>query len=177
MAINLGFLDRSCYFSIQEAPQLSSWGWVNPVPDPLLLTKPDSSENRTWDLWNCSQELWPLDHRDRTNFNGPYGKTMTRDKFFQILTPLHFSDNINDPDKTDEHYNWLWKTTTIFDKLNHAYAKNYNPTKHLVVDEITVFFSGRVIFRQHMPHKNKSGKGGKSTRYVTLRDRHTWLCT
>jgi hypothetical protein len=42
-AVNLGFLDRSRYFSIQVAPQLSSRGWVDPVPDPLLL--------------------WPLDHR------------------------------------------------------------------------------------------------------------------
>jgi hypothetical protein len=32
-AVNLGFLDRSNYFSIQVAPQLSSRGWVDPVPD------------------------------------------------------------------------------------------------------------------------------------------------
>jgi hypothetical protein len=55
------------------------------------------------------------------------------------------------------------KTTPIFDNLNYAYAKNYNPTKHLVADEITVFFSGTVIF------KNKNGKGRKSTSYVTLK--------
>jgi hypothetical protein len=28
MAVNIGFLDRSRYFSIQVAPQLSSWGWA-----------------------------------------------------------------------------------------------------------------------------------------------------
>jgi hypothetical protein len=33
----LGFLDRSRYFFFQVAPQLYSRGWVNPVPDPLLL--------------------------------------------------------------------------------------------------------------------------------------------
>jgi hypothetical protein len=52
----LGFLDRSCYFFFQVPPQLYSWGWVDPVPDPLLLRKSGSAENRTRDLWICSQE-------------------------------------------------------------------------------------------------------------------------
>jgi hypothetical protein len=62
-AVNLSFQDWSCYFFIQVAPQLSSRGWVDPVPDQLLLRKSGSSRNRTRDLWICSQELWPLDHR------------------------------------------------------------------------------------------------------------------
>jgi hypothetical protein len=33
-----GFLDRSRYF-LEISPQLSSRGWVDPVPDPLLLRK------------------------------------------------------------------------------------------------------------------------------------------
>jgi hypothetical protein len=57
------FLDRSRYFSIQVAPQLSSRGWVDPVPEPLFLRKSGSAENRTRDLCICSQERWPLDHR------------------------------------------------------------------------------------------------------------------
>jgi CBS-domain-containing membrane protein len=43
----LGFLDRSRYFFIQEAPQLYSQGWVDPVPDPLLLRNSCSAGNRT----------------------------------------------------------------------------------------------------------------------------------
>jgi hypothetical protein len=62
-AINLSFLDPSRYYFFQKAPQLSSWGWVDPIPDPLLLRTSGSAENRTWDLWLCSQELWPLDHK------------------------------------------------------------------------------------------------------------------
>jgi hypothetical protein len=42
---------------IQVAPQLSLRGWVDPVPDPLLLRKSGSAGNRTRDLWICSQEL------------------------------------------------------------------------------------------------------------------------
>jgi hypothetical protein len=41
---------------------------VNPVPDPLLLRKSGSAVNRTWDIWICSQELWPLDHRKNERF-------------------------------------------------------------------------------------------------------------
>jgi hypothetical protein len=62
-AVNFGFLDRSHYISIQVAPQLSSQGWGDPVPDPLLLKKSASAGDRTRDLRICSQELWPLDHR------------------------------------------------------------------------------------------------------------------
>jgi hypothetical protein len=54
----LGFLCQSHYF-FQVAPQLYSRGWVNPVPDPLLLRKYGSARNQTRDLCICSQELWP----------------------------------------------------------------------------------------------------------------------
>jgi hypothetical protein len=67
-AVKLGFLDRNSYFSIQVAPQLSLRGWVDPVPDPLLLRKSGSAGNRTRDPWICSQELWPLDHRGGLNW-------------------------------------------------------------------------------------------------------------
>jgi hypothetical protein len=64
-AVNLGFLDWSRYFSTQVAPWLSSQGWVDPMQEQLLLRKPGSAGNQTRDLCICSQELWPLDHRDR----------------------------------------------------------------------------------------------------------------
>jgi hypothetical protein len=62
-AVNLGFVDRSHYYFIQVALQLSSRGWVDPVPDPLIFRKSGRAGNRTRDLWICSQKLWPLDHR------------------------------------------------------------------------------------------------------------------
>jgi hypothetical protein len=43
----IGFLDRSSHFFFQVAPVLYSRGWVDPVPDPLLLRKPGSAGNRT----------------------------------------------------------------------------------------------------------------------------------
>jgi hypothetical protein len=59
----LGFLDRSGYCYFRLAPRLYSQGSLNPVPDPLLLIKSGSADNGPRDLWICSQELWPLDHR------------------------------------------------------------------------------------------------------------------
>jgi hypothetical protein len=41
----------------QVGSQLYSRGWVDPVPDSLLLRESNPG------LWICSQELWPLDHR------------------------------------------------------------------------------------------------------------------
>jgi hypothetical protein len=58
-----GLLDRSSYFFFQVAPQLYSWGWVDHVPDPLLLRKSGSAGNRTQGLWICNKKFWTLDHR------------------------------------------------------------------------------------------------------------------
>jgi hypothetical protein len=58
----LGFLDQSPCYCFQVAPQLYSRGWVDPVPDPLLLTKSGSAGNRARTS-GYSHELWPVDHR------------------------------------------------------------------------------------------------------------------
>jgi hypothetical protein len=47
----------------QVPPHLSSWGWVDPVSDPLLFRKSGSAGNRTRDLSVCSLKLWLLYHR------------------------------------------------------------------------------------------------------------------
>jgi hypothetical protein len=83
-----------------------------------------------------------------------YGNIMKRNRFLHILRFLHFSDNRNEPDKTDGNYDRLWMIT-IFDKLNDAYAKYYRPTEHLATDEIIVLFKGRVVFKQYIPKKHK----------------------
>ena len=54
-----------------------------------------------------------------------------------------------------EEYDWLWKLRTVFDTPNKGYAKFYNPSEQLVVDEVIVKFKGRVIFRQYIPKKRK----------------------
>jgi len=74
--------------------------------------------------------------------------------FLHILGFLHFVDNSQRPDPGEE-YDRLWKIRTIFDTLNQAYPKFYNPLEHLAVDEVIVKFQGSVIFRQYIPKKRK----------------------
>jgi len=83
-----------------------------------------------------------------------YGETMTRDRFLHILRFLHFADNSQRPDP-GEGYGRLWKIRTVFNTLNQAYPKFYNPSEHLAVDGIIVKFQGRVIFRQYISKKRK----------------------
>ena len=90
--------------------------------------------------------------RLRQLHNPFYSETMTRDRFLHILRFLRFADNSQIPDEGDnsqrpdegEEYDRLWKLRTVFDKLNEAYAKFYNPSEHLAVDEVIVEVKGRV---------------------------------
>jgi len=96
-------------------------------------------------------DYWSRHKQMHTPF---YGDTMTRDRFLNVLQFLHFADNSQRPDPIGE-YDRLWKIRTVFDTLNQAYLKFYNPSEHLTVDEIIVKFQGRVIFRQYIPNKRK----------------------
>jgi len=64
---------------------LTSRGWVDPVPDPLLLRKSGSAGDRTRDLCICSQKLSPLDHR-----GGPF-RTLRADKKETYCTSNNYS--------------------------------------------------------------------------------------
>jgi hypothetical protein len=55
-AVDLGFPDWSCYVFIQVAHQISTQGWVVPIPGPLLLRKSCSTRNPTQDLWSNTME-------------------------------------------------------------------------------------------------------------------------
>ena len=66
-----------------------------------------------------------------------YGETMIQDRFLHILRFLHFVDNSQRRNPGKE-YDRLWKIRTIFDTLNQAYPKFYNPSKHLAVDEVII---------------------------------------
>jgi hypothetical protein len=58
-----GFLDWSRYYFFHVVPQLYSWGWVDPVPDPLLPRKSGTSG------FVARNKLWPLDHKRGLHFD------------------------------------------------------------------------------------------------------------
>jgi len=51
------------------------------------------------DYWSTLDQLY-------TTF---YGTMMKQDQYLHILRYLHFADNRNEPDRTDENFDRLWK--------------------------------------------------------------------
>ena len=79
---------------------------------------------------------------------------MKQDRYLHILRYLHFTDNRNEPDRTDENFDRLWKIRDQFKILNSIFSKFYNTSEYLAT-EVTVSFRGRVIFKQYIPKKLK----------------------
>jgi hypothetical protein len=103
--------------------------------------------------WDKLTNYWSRAYNYHITF---YSNCMKRDRFFHILRYLHFTDNENGPDTTDENSDRLWKIRNLFEILNEKFSKFYNPSEHLAVDEVIVKYQGRVIFRQYIPKKHKS---------------------
>ena len=57
-------------------------------------------------IWDRLTDYWAATNQFHTSF---YGSAMKRDSYFHILHFLHFTDNKNEPDMTDENSDWLWK--------------------------------------------------------------------
>ena len=94
---------------------------------------------------------------------------MKRDKFFHILHFLHFTDNKNEPDMTDENSDLLRKMRHLFDILNEKFSKLYSPSEHLAVDEVIVKYKEGSFFDSIYP-RNTSVSGSKFTNCVTRQD-------
>ena len=78
---------------------------------------------------------------------------MNRDRYLHIHRYLHFTANTNEPDRTDENFDRLWKIRDLFEILDDTFSKFYNPSVNLAIDEVIVPFKGRVIFKQYIPKK------------------------
>jgi len=64
-----------------------------------------------------------------------YSNMMRENRYLHTLQFTHFTDNRNVVDRT--------------------FSKFYNPSENLPIDQETVLFKGRVIFRQYVPKKYK----------------------
>jgi hypothetical protein len=94
--------------------------------------------------WDSLKDYWTVTEQFLKWF---YSKTMTCDRFLHILQYLHFSNNHNGINNSDQNYDRIWKITFIFDVLN-VYSKNYASSEHLIVDEVIVLFKQRVSFKE-----------------------------
>jgi hypothetical protein len=108
----------------------------------------------------------------------PFMALWWNDTYLYILSYLHFTDNRNEPEMTDENFDRLWKIRDMFEILNGTFSKFYNPTKNLHIGKVIVSFRGRVIFSQYIPKKCKHF-GIKISNFVTRLDtcmtrKYTW---
>ena len=128
-------------------------------PSPL----PDISEAEmfvflalTIQMGHCLREkltdYWSRNEQFHTPF---YSNMMKRDRYFHILRFLHFTDNRNAGDWVDKKFDRVWKMHNLFEILNTAFSKFYNPSEYLAIQDVIVLFKGRVVFRQYIPRKDK----------------------
>ena len=82
-----------------------------------------------------------------------YGTMMKRNRYLHSY--LHFTDNRNEPDRTDENLDRLWKIRDLSEMPNGTFSKFYNPSENLAIDEVILSFKGRASFKQYIQKKCK----------------------
>ena len=96
------------------------------------------------------QLYWCLD----PDVNVPIiSKVMTRHRFFEIRTSLHFANNADAPDKNDPQHDRAWKLRPIINHFNDAFLAGMAPTTHQTIDERMVKFEGQNVMKQYMKDK------------------------
>lgn len=89
----------------------------------------------------------------------PYiAKVMTINRFEEIRRNLHFTDNSNEPPKSDPCYDRAFKIRSIIDHFNQAFQNAMTNTKTQAIDEHMIKFKGHNIMKQYV--KNKPVKWG-----------------
>ena len=78
-----------------------------------------------------------------------FSKTMTRNRFKQILAFIHFSDNNNVPDNADR----LFKIQHIINYFSKKFQENLKPGQNISIDEGMIPWRGRLNFRVYNPSK------------------------
>ncbi|XP_057658777.1 piggyBac transposable element-derived protein 4-like isoform X1 [Diorhabda carinulata] len=108
----------------------------------LLFHMGTVSLNRLSDYWNTDPILFGL-----TSFR----RVMSRDRFIGILQCLHFAKNPepNEPTPADG----LYKIRPLIDIFRRTMDALIIPTKNLFIDESTVLWRGRSVFRQYLRNK------------------------
>jgi hypothetical protein len=118
----LGFLDRSRYFFFQVAPQLYSRGWVDLVPNSLLLRKSGSAGNRTR---TSGSVVRTLDHKTTEAANNNNNNVQT-----EIRCPLMAADCIPlvQACRTEMLVTWPVDTQTVDWRLSQNMSAAVSPS-------------------------------------------------
>lgn len=72
---------------------------------------------------------------------------MPRDRYFKLLSMLHFSHNIISPNDK------LYKIRNVVDMLRNNFSQSFYPYRDLCIDESLLLYKGRLSFKQYIPSK------------------------
>lgn len=78
------------------------------------------------------------------------GRTMTRNRFQQILSLLHINDNTTIPAGNKDK---IFKIRPLVNSLNNQFDSLYHGSRELSVDESMILFKGRSSLKQFNPMK------------------------
>lgn len=82
-----------------------------------------------------------------------YAKIVPRNRFLEIWSNLHLSDNSKMPRPGDEHFDKLFKVRKFLNDLKTNFKVNYHPHREQAVDEAMIKYKGRTSLQQYMPIK------------------------
>jgi hypothetical protein len=78
---------------------------------------------------------------------------MSRDRYLNLLTFFHLTDNEQAVPREHDNYNPLFKVHTFKETLQCRFRTIYTPDQHIAMDEGMVLWKGRFSFRQYIPNK------------------------
>ena len=82
-----------------------------------------------------------------------FHKTMSRDRYLNLLTFSHITDNEQAVPRGHDDYNPLFKVCSFKETLQRRFRTIYTPEQHIAIDEGMVPWKGRLSFRQYLPNK------------------------
>ena len=82
-----------------------------------------------------------------------FAKIMPRNRFLDIWSNLHLSDNTQMPKAGDENFDKLYKVRQFIEDLKTNFKINYHPHRDQSVDEAMIKYKGRTSLKQYMPMK------------------------
>jgi len=89
-------------------------------------------------------EYWSVDKLLRSDI---FGEIMPRDRYFKLLSMLHFSQDIT---STNDK---LYKIRNVIDMLRKNFSQLFYPYQKLFIDESLLLYKERLSFKQYIPSK------------------------
>jgi hypothetical protein len=88
-------------------------------------------KDKLTDFWSTLEQIYEPFH----------GTMMKRNRYLHILRYLYFT-NRNEPDRTDENFDRLWKIRDLFELLNDIFSKFHNPSENLDLTKLLFLSKG-----------------------------------